>query len=259
MPAYNPNKAIELIEDSNTDFVVGMTRPVFEAKDFHTNYFESVNAFRKRINPALTVQEKSAMILEHIAHSCNPFGDIGALIFHRKCLNSLNLGVQAGGLSFTTFPDLDIYLTLFAYHCGAYLGETVSTYVYNDTSPAARRKNDLELQIHGLYAEYEAIMPLYFISAFKLKPLTDPLSLAEKQFLFHTSQRNMSRILGISDAFDISKRQGELSRQYKKSSWASGSCLGRSMRYFLKILAQKRARLAIMLRRLRAQCNTINK
>lgn len=41
MPAYDANKAIELIINSNADYIIGKTQPVFEAKDFKTNYFEN--------------------------------------------------------------------------------------------------------------------------------------------------------------------------------------------------------------------------
>ncbi len=59
------------------------------------------------------------MISENITRSPNPFEDIGVLMLHRSCLSTLNLGAKAGPPAFATFPDLDIYLTLFENHNGA--------------------------------------------------------------------------------------------------------------------------------------------
>jgi glycosyltransferase involved in cell wall biosynthesis len=202
MPVYNLIKATELIKNGNLDYIIGMTQPVFEAKDFETDYFEHVNAFRRRLNPALTASEKIAMVLEDIACSSNPFGDIGALMFHRNCLGSLNLGVRAGLPAFTTFPDLDIYLTLFANHCGAYLDETVSFFVYNDTSPAVKRVRDKQPALHQLYEEYEASMSLHFITAFKFTALAAYLSQEQKRNLLSKIYDRSSHLLDCSDLPD---------------------------------------------------------
>lgn len=199
MPTYDLKKAMELIKNGNHDYIVGMTQPIFEAKDFDTDYFEYVNAFRRRINPALTASEKIEMISDYIACSSNPFGDISAVIFHRNCLGSLNLGIRAGLPAFTTFPDLDIYLTLFANHSGAHLDETVSLFVYNETSPAVRRVKKTESMMHRLYEEYEASTPLHFITAFKLKALTGYLSQEQKRILLSKIYDHSSQLLSCSD------------------------------------------------------------
>jgi len=202
MPEYDLVKAIELIKNGNPDYIIGMTQPVFEAKGFETDYFEHVNAFRRRINPTLTPSEKIAMVLDDIACSSNPFGDIGALMFHRNCLGSLNLGVRAGLPAFTTFPDLDIYLTLFANHCGTYLDEKLSFFVYNETSPAVKRVRNSQSTLHQLYEEYEASMTLHFITAFKFKALTANLSQEQKRSLLSKIYDHSSHLLDCPDPLD---------------------------------------------------------
>ena len=199
MPVYDPNKAINLIMNSPADYAIGITNPVFEAKGFQTNYIELVNTFRKQLNPDLSAAQKAAMISEHIAHSSNPFGDIGALMFHRKCLGSLNLGVQASLPAFTIFPDLDIYLTLFANHSGAFLDETVSFYVFNDTSPAVRRETGSDAKLRGMYTEYEVTMPLHFLTALKMNPIVEHLSQEQKQLFLSAIQDHAAHLLGFSN------------------------------------------------------------
>jgi glycosyltransferase involved in cell wall biosynthesis len=230
MPAYDVNKAIELIKNSNADYIIGKTQPVFEAKDFKTNYFESVNIFRKQIHPALSAREKVAIISEQIACSSNPFGDIGALIFHRNCLRSLNLGVRVGLPAFTTFPDLDIYLTLYANHCGTYLDETISIFVYNDTSPAVRRNNNSESKTHGLYPEYEAITPLYFLTAIKLKALSEQLSQEEKRFLLNRINEHTRHLLEYSNVSQAKLNQESQTPHHSPCSWPSRDFIRRFAR-----------------------------
>jgi glycosyltransferase involved in cell wall biosynthesis len=228
MPTYDLKKAMELIKNGNPDYIVGMTQPVFEAQNFETDYFENVNTFRSRINPALTASEKIAMVSEDIACSSNPFGDIGALMFHRNCLGSLNLGVRAGLPAFTTFPDLDIYLTLFANHCGTHLDETVSLFIYNDTSPAVRRVMYSESIMHQLYEEYEASTPLHFITAFKLKALTGHLSQEQKRILLSKIYDHSSQLLGCSD-LPVSIRDN-LKRSHGLPRWSPIAFMQRLLR-----------------------------
>ena len=198
MPEHDLNRVIRTIEEQNSDYAIGLTQPVFESKDFTTKYFDYVNPFRSRISPVLTKAEKARLIFDDMAHSRNPFGDINALTLHQKCLDSLNLGVKTGLPAFTTFPDLAIYLTLFAHHNGSFTDEVTSYFVYNDTSPAVRRQTDSEMTLHGLYSEYEAMLPLYFISSYRLKALTDELSLEEKRLYWQSSQEHIQYLIGLT-------------------------------------------------------------
>jgi hypothetical protein len=236
MPAHDPNKAIDLINNSKADYVVGLTEPVFEANSFDTDYFEYVNAFRRHLNTDLSAAQKAEMISGHIARSSNPFGDIGALMFHRKCLATLNRGVKAGLPAFTTFPDLDIYLTLFANHSGACLDEIVSSFVFNDVSPAVRRNSESDSKLHGLYAEYEATMPLHFITAFKLKPLTEHLSQEQKRFFFHHIQYHTAGILGCYDQLKPHSGQKSVPRHHMAAPWRPITFVKRFAKFISRLI-----------------------
>ena len=154
------------------------------------------------------------MISEQIACSSNPFGDIGALIFHRNCLRSLNLGVRVALPAFTTFPDLDTYLKLYAILCGTHLDETISFFVYNDTSPAVRKEKNSESKISSLYSEYEGITHIYFLTAFKLKALSEQLSQEQKQFMLNTINNHTRNLLGYSNSSEINLNQENQTPQY---------------------------------------------
>jgi glycosyltransferase involved in cell wall biosynthesis len=243
MPVYDPSKAIDLIKNSSADYVIGMTEPVFQAKGFETNYFKNVNIFRKRINPALSVKEKAAMVSEAIASSCNPFGDIGALMFHRNCLSSLNLGVRTGLPAFTTFPDLDIYLTLFANHHGSYLDETVSFYVYNETSPAVQRGSNPESNLNGLYAQYEANMPMHFITAFQLRSLAEQLTEEQKYLYLCKVQEHARRLLGYSDTTDADFNQNNIKPHHMIGQWGPRGIIERFAKYIARSVQMVRHRM----------------
>jgi len=81
-------------------------------------------------------------------------GILGALAFNCFCLEALNPCVKAGLPAFATIPDLDIYLTLFANHRGAFIDETISSLLSNETSPALSRRLNPNAQLHDLYAKY---------------------------------------------------------------------------------------------------------
>lgn len=243
MPAHNPNKAIDLIKNSKADYVVGMTEPIFEAKGFETNYFEYANTFRKQLNTDLSAAQKAEMISEHIARSSNPFGDIGALMFHRSCLTTLNLGVKAGLPAFTTLPDLDIYLTLFANHSGAYLDEIVSSFVFNDVSPAVRRNTESNSKLHGLYAEYEATIPLHFITAFKLRSLTEHLSQEQKRFFFQNIQDHTAGLLGGYDQLKTHSSQKSHPQHHIASPWSPSTFIQRFVKYISRLIKRVRVKM----------------
>jgi hypothetical protein len=203
------------MEIRHADYVLGLTQPIFESPGFTTQYYDYVNPFRRRITPTLSGSEKIDMILEDMIHSRNPFGDINALIFHRDCLKSLNQGVMMGLSAFGTFPDLDIFLTLFACHNGAFLDEVTSFFVYNDTSPAVRRETTSELKLKGAYDEYESVIPLHFIASLRLKPLTDQLSAGQKRDFWRASQVRINQVLGIADS-DWPDGAGRVRRRIKR-------------------------------------------
>jgi len=190
MPLFDLLHFLKPLDADLADFVIGITEAVFNAEAFSTDYYGLVNSFRARLHPALTDSQKMNLLINEgkIIDSHNPFGDVNALIFHRKCLATINFDVAIFRPSFTIAPDIDLYLSLFTHHCGAYVNQVVANFYYYNNSPCVRRVNEVGYDHEGLRM-HEILQPLYFISSSKFEPLTRHLNRDQKmQFLAKINQ-----------------------------------------------------------------------
>jgi len=190
MPAFDLLHFLAPLDSDLVDYVIGDTEVVFKAEDFSTNYYSLVNSFRARLRADLTDSQKMNLLINEgqIIDSHNPFGDVNALIFHRKCLATLNHDIASFRPSFTIAPDIDLYLNLFAHHRGAYVNQVVASFCYYKNSPCVRRVNEAGYDHEGLRM-HEILQPFYFISSSKFEPLTRHLNRDQKeQFLARINQ-----------------------------------------------------------------------
>jgi len=191
MPTFDLLSFLAPLESDLADYVVGKTEAIFKSQYFSTPYFGHVNSFRALIHADLTDSEKMDLLIKsgNIINSHNMFGDANALIFRRKCLAILNQDVSGFMPAFTIAPDIDLYLSLFAHHRGAYIDRVVANFCYYNDSPCVRRVNEGAYDHEGLRM-HEILMLLYFVSSSKFEPLTRHLSIEQKeQFLARISQK----------------------------------------------------------------------
>lgn len=198
MPAFDLQHFLEPLEAGLADYVVGKTKAVFKAENFSTVYYDLVNSFRALINPSLSAAEKADLLFNqgNVILSHNPFGDTNALIFHSKCLTVLNYDVINFRPSFTIMPDIDLYLSLFTHHRGAFIDRVVAYFCYYDNSPCVRRANEVGYDFEGLMM-LETLQPLYLISSSKFKPITKHLSNEKKEQLLLRVSQITSETLGL--------------------------------------------------------------
>jgi glycosyltransferase involved in cell wall biosynthesis len=182
MPLLQINELLEPLDSNIADYIVGKTEPIFKTESFSTNYFDIANSFRSRIRPGLSQAEKMDLLVTHgrIIDSCNPFGDVNALIFHRKCLEALNRDVRSFKPAFTIMPDMDLYMTLFTFYRGIYLEKTIGYFSYHEDSPCVKREKIADYDHDGL-KHHEDMQPLYIISSPKYRLLTQHLASQQKE------------------------------------------------------------------------------
>lgn len=140
---FDMNLLLNKFNNSNVDYIIGKTKAVFEDKKEINTYFDDVNKFRTNIINNLNLKDKIKIIEKYNLHyGINMFGDINALYFKRDCIQVLKYNYIHGHPTFRSFPDFEIYLRLFIEKNGLFFDVYISTYYYNETSPANRAKND---------------------------------------------------------------------------------------------------------------------
>jgi glycosyltransferase involved in cell wall biosynthesis len=214
MPPFDLRHFLAPLEADLADYVVGKTEVVIKAEGFYTEYYGLVNSFRAHLHADLADSEKVNLLVNEgkVIYSCNPFGDPNALIFHRKCLAILNYDVSSFMPAFTMAPDIDLYLSLFSHHRGAYIDQTVANFCYYINSPCVRRVNEAGYDHEGLRM-LEIMLPLYFISSTKFEPLTRLLTSDQKELFLAQINQSTKKILKLVDQKQ-DQRFGQVANQF---------------------------------------------
>ncbi|QDV61222.1 glycosyltransferase family 2 protein [Crateriforma conspicua] len=143
----DPGPVVQKMQANDWDFAVGLTKVISNDPKLGGSYYNRVHEFRQKIHADLTPEQKAEMLLSIDDSTFNPFGDINAWIFSASCLSVIpDCGKTYNGMM--SFPDLELTLRSFLSKRGGFVDEILSSFTYNDDSPAVRIQTSANLRAH---------------------------------------------------------------------------------------------------------------